>query len=123
VRYPGEAICAACDILRRGPEAVAITIGAGGAVLVNSAGNWRATTPSIKPVNPVGSGDCFLAGLVAGLSEGRGEAEALRLATACGAANAATMRAGDIEPAQVQRLALEVVVHEARIVRQHSREV
>ncbi len=88
--------------MRRGPKAVAITIGAGGAVLMTGAGEWQATAPLVEAVNPVGSGDCFLAGLVAGLSEGRGEAEALRLATACGAANALTLRAGDIETAQVR---------------------
>jgi 1-phosphofructokinase family hexose kinase len=122
VRSLTEAIAAAREIFLRGPEAVAITIGAGGAVLVNSAGEWQATPPPIEPVNPVGSGDCFLAGLVASLSEGRGAAEALRLATACGAANALTMRAGDIEAAQVQRLALDVVVHEAGLARQNARE-
>jgi 1-phosphofructokinase family hexose kinase len=118
VRDLTEALAAAQEIVRHGPEAVSITIGAGGAVLVNSAGEWHAAPPPILPVNPVGSGDCFLAGLVASLSEGRGAAEALRLATACGAANALAMRAGDIEPADVQRLALDVVVHGTGLVGQ-----
>ena len=52
----------------------------------------------------MGSGDSFLAGLVLGLADGRGEVEALRLATACGAANAMTSRAGAIEPADLARL-------------------
>jgi tagatose 6-phosphate kinase len=112
VRNPGEANCAAREILRQGPGAAAITMGSGGAVMVNSEGNWLATAPPIKAVNPVGSGDCFLAGLLAGISEGRGEAEALRLATAAGAANALALHAGDIEPAQVERLALNVIVHD-----------
>jgi 1-phosphofructokinase family hexose kinase len=123
VRDLTEALAAAQEIVRRGPEAVSITIGAGGAVLVSSAGEWHATPPSILPANPVGSGDCFLAGLVASLSEGRAAAEALRLATACGAANALTMRPADIEARQVQRLALEVVVQGTGISRRHSREL
>jgi 1-phosphofructokinase family hexose kinase len=119
VRNAGEAIRAARDILGRGPKAVAITMGSGGAVLVNYSGEWLAVPPRIESINPVGSGDCFLAGLVTGLCDGQGEAEALRLATACGAANASTMRAGDIEPAQVQRFANDVVVQDAGTVR-HS---
>jgi 1-phosphofructokinase family hexose kinase len=120
VSNTAEALLAAREMLPLGPNIVAITIGGGGAVLASSAGDWQATAPSIDPVNPVGSGDCFLAGLVTGLSEGRGEAEALRLATACGAANALTAHAGEIEPARVERLALQVVVREGGIVRQHS---
>jgi 1-phosphofructokinase family hexose kinase len=104
VRNPAEALTAARDILRCRPDRVAITMGAGGAVLASGSGDWYASTPRIDAVNPVGSGDCFLAGLVAGLAEGRGEAEALRLASACGAANAMTSRAGAIAPADLARL-------------------
>lgn len=104
VRDPAEALAAARDIRRRRPDRVAITMGAEGAVLASGGGDWYASAPRIDAVNPVGSGDCFLAGLVAGLTDGRGEAEALRLATACGAANAMTSRAGAIEPADLARL-------------------
>jgi 1-phosphofructokinase family hexose kinase len=104
VREPAEALAAAHEIRRRAPGAAAITLGGEGAVLATAAGAWRASAPSVVPVNPVGSGDCFLAGLVAGLADGRGEAEALRLATACGAANAMTGSAGAIEPADLARL-------------------
>jgi 1-phosphofructokinase family hexose kinase len=120
VRNPGEAVRAARDLLRSGVKAAAITLGDGGAVLATEAGAWQAIVPRIRAVNPVGSGDCFLAGLVTGLCEGQSEAEALRLATACGAANALTMRPGDIEAAQVRRLALEVVVHGTGIVRRED---
>lgn len=115
VRNPRQAIRAAREILRRGPRAAAITLGSAGAVLMTCAGGWHARSPLVEAVNPVGSGDCFLAGLVAGLSEGRGEAEALRLAMACGAANALTMHAGNIESEQVERLASAVVVREGTL--------
>jgi 1-phosphofructokinase family hexose kinase len=112
VRNSSETIRAAREILRLGSGVVAITLGNRGAVMVNSDGDWLATAAPIEPVNPVGSGDCFLAGLLAGISEGRGQAEALRLAAAAGAANALALHAGDIEPAKVERLGLNVVVHE-----------
>ena len=104
VRDPAAAFAAAHDIRRRGPEAVAITLGSKGAVLATGAGDWWSSAPTIVAVNPVGSGDSFLAGLVVGLADGRGEVEALRLATACGAADAMTSRAGAIEPADLARL-------------------
>jgi 1-phosphofructokinase family hexose kinase len=104
VREPAEALAAAYEIRRRGPAAVAITLGGEGAVLATAAGAWQGSAPSVVPVNPVGSGDCFLAGLVAGLADDRAAAEALRLATACGAANAMTSRAGAIEPADLTGL-------------------
>jgi 1-phosphofructokinase family hexose kinase len=110
-RDPAEALAAAQEIRRRGPGAVAITLGGEGAVLATAAGAWQASAPAVVPVNPVGSGDCFLAGLVAGLADGRGEAEALRLATACGAANAMTSRAGAIEPADLTELLERTRVH------------
>lgn len=115
VRNPPQALRAAREILRRGPRAAAITLGSAGAVLMTCAGGWHARSPLVEAVNPVGSGDCFLAGLVAGLSEGHGEAEALRLAMACGAANALTMHAGDIAWEQVEGLASAVVVREGTL--------
>jgi 1-phosphofructokinase family hexose kinase len=98
---------AARAILARGPRRAVVTLGAGGAVLADEEGCWRAHAPAIAAVNPVGSGDAFLAGLLKGFAEGRGCADALRLAVACGAANALRQRerAGDLDPATVTDLA------------------
>lgn len=83
-----DAIAAARTMRRRGIPLVAITLGHDGAVLCSEQGDWHAGTAAIDVVSPVGSGDCFLAGLVTGFLEGSSPADALRLATACGAANA-----------------------------------
>jgi len=51
--------------------------------------------PVERVVDPVGAGDAFAAGLIAGLLEGKSLEEAVLLANACGAA--ATTVPGDIE--------------------------
>jgi tagatose 6-phosphate kinase len=85
---PESAAAAAEAIRRRGTPRVAITLGAAGAVLVSDGIRLWARPPAIAEVNAVGSGDCFLAGLVAGWHERGSPKDALRLATAAGAANA-----------------------------------
>ncbi len=69
---------------------------------------YRAKPPEIKVVNPIGSGDSFLAGLVDGWLTG-GEPEAiLRHAMACAAANAMVWDAGAVDPELVKRLEAEI---------------
>jgi 1-phosphofructokinase family hexose kinase len=70
----------------------------------------RLDPPPIHPVNPIGSGDCFLAGMVdAWLSE-RPPADILRHGAACAVANALVWDAGAIDPAEVERWEREMVV-------------
>jgi 1-phosphofructokinase family hexose kinase len=107
---PSEALAAARQIQARGCPSVVITLGAAGAVLASAAGAWLATPPPVAAVNPVGSGDAFFAGLLAALQAGAGEAEALRRATACGAANALTFAPGVINPSDVECLAAATTV-------------
>ena len=75
-------------LLERGPAAVVMTLGAEGAVLASPAGCWHASAPPVETVSPVGSGDALLAGLVAALTSGRDEPEALCWGVAAGTASA-----------------------------------
>ena len=64
---------------------------------------YRAIPPEIKVVNPIGSGDSLLAGLVDGWLD-QLEPEALfRHAVACAVANALVWDAGAIDPGEVAR--------------------
>jgi 1-phosphofructokinase family hexose kinase len=72
----------------RGVRHAVLTLGGLGAVGVDEQGAWLASLTVDGVRNTVGSGDCFLGGLVAALVRGEGMADALRLAVACGAANA-----------------------------------
>ena len=71
---------------------------------------YRVTPPQIEPLNPIGSGDCFLAGVVDGHLTGLGAEDLLRHAVGCATANALVWDAGAIDVDEVQRLAGEVVV-------------
>jgi 1-phosphofructokinase family hexose kinase len=64
---------------------------------------YRVCPPRIEPVNPIGSGDCLLAGLADGWLSGLGPDDLLRHAFACAVANALVWDAGAIDPAEVRR--------------------
>ena len=77
---------AATALLARGPAAVAITLGAAGAVLATPRGAWHAAAPPVRDGSAVGAGDAFLAGLLAATEGGAEPPEALRAAVAAGTA-------------------------------------
>jgi fructose-1-phosphate kinase PfkB-like protein len=68
--------------------------------------------PPVDAINAVGSGDAVSAGLSLGLARGDGFAEALALGIAAGSANAATISAGDLDPALVHAFRERVEVRE-----------
>jgi len=99
-----------------------IEMGAGEAVITREQGcvasllegsdrrAYDVTAPALEPVAAVGSGDAFLAGLVAGRFDGRPARECLRFAVACGAESTQHFGAGTIDPEEVERLASRVEI-------------
>jgi len=75
-------------VREHGIEVVVTTMGSDGALVADAGGVAHARVPRIEEVNPTGSGDLLLAGLAAGLEQGRGLHEALALGAACGTAGA-----------------------------------
>ncbi len=76
-------------------------------------GRYRVTPPKVKEVNPVGSGDCYLAGLAHGRLAGRSLKDQLRYAAAAGAANAARLAVAALSPADIEPLVAQVDIREA----------
>ena len=76
----------------RGIEIVVVTMGAEGALLADGEGIVHAIVPAIEEVNPTGSGDLLLAGLVVGIERGERPREALVLGAACGTAGATHLK-------------------------------
>jgi 1-phosphofructokinase family hexose kinase len=70
-----------------------------------SAGIWRVAPPVVKEVNPVGSGDCYIAGLAHGWLTGMDWAQRLRYAAAAGAANALRADVAMIAPKEIEGFA------------------
>ena len=73
--------------LTRAGGATAIKLGARGALYATEAERYLATPPPVSPVDATGAGDCFDAGLLAGLLRGSDPPVALALGCAVGAAS------------------------------------
>ena len=71
---------------------------------------YRAIPPAIQAVNPIGSGDSLLAGLVDAWLAGADTEAMIRHALGCAVANAAVWDAGAVDPDQARRFAGEVVL-------------
>jgi tagatose 6-phosphate kinase len=93
------------------PEgALIVTLGAAGAIACDGHRCWCGASPKITAVSAVGSGDAFAAGLAVALSNGAGIEDALRLAIACGAANALTPLAGHVNRETAEQFRAEITV-------------
>jgi len=92
-------------LVAAGAAGAVLTLGAAGAVALLDGVEWRTSTGPVNAVNPVGSGDCFAAGLTLALQRGEDAAAALRLAAGAGAANAISPYNGDVDPALAEELA------------------
>jgi tagatose 6-phosphate kinase len=95
--------------------AAIITLGSGGAVASDGKHAWRVTGPPVRAISAVGSGDAFAAGLALELMRGAALPEALKLAAACGAANAMTALAGHLHVRDVEELRPAMEVTEVAI--------
>lgn len=97
-------------LAKRGAQRVIVTAGKEPVLAFDGRAVWRIVAARIKPVNPIGSGDAFTAGLVWRLLRGDDLGEACRWASAAGAANALTLLAGEVNGQDVERLVREVIV-------------
>jgi 1-phosphofructokinase family hexose kinase len=107
-----DALRAARQIIELGAQSAAITLGAEGIVwLEKRAGPaWLAKPPKIKPTSTVGSGDTTLAGFIIAMQRGFTGEDAIRFATACGAANCLAPIPGAIQSKDVEALLNEMSV-------------
>lgn len=98
------------QLMSQGVDCVTVSLGAGGSITGYKNEIFRVAFPPIEAINPVGSGDAYLAGMAAGMHEKKPFEECLRLASACGTSNALSPRAGYVDIEQVQSLMKQVIV-------------
>lgn len=95
-------------------EELHITDGGGPVEVSHRSGDrWRVLPPVLRQVNPVGSGDCYVAGLAHGWLLGSSLEERLKFAAAAGAANALRQDVAMIAPEDVAPWLDEVMVQAA----------
>lgn len=91
-------------LARRTGSTVVVTRGELGATWRSPERAVTVRSPQVEVVNATGSGDCFLAGLAVATGRGQDPQHAMVLASAMGAANAASLTP-DVDPELVHRLA------------------
>jgi len=96
---------AARQLQRRGAQRVIITdVTAAVHILEADGRHYTLQPPPVSAVNPVGTGDAMSGPLAAALAQGRTFSEAAAEAVAAGAANAASLLPGDVDPMLVHEL-------------------
>jgi tagatose 6-phosphate kinase len=93
-----------------GVRTAVVTDGPGPVLAILDGQSYRAFPAEVDVVNPIGSGDCLLAGLVDARLRGLGPEMTLSHALACASANARVWDAGAIDPATAARDAEAVKV-------------
>ncbi len=89
---------------RKGVSVVAVTMGSKGAVVSNGQEIWLAQPPKLKIKNEVGCGDAFVAGFLYGHVQHLSFKECVRLASASGASNTASLIPGNISKKLIRQL-------------------
>lgn len=112
-----KAKLAACmELLANYPlEAVALSLGAEGALLVTRAGAWHAVCPKVRAISTVGAGDSFTGGLVWALAAELPPQDMLRCAVAAGTAAVLTPGTELCHAPDVWRLRQQVELREIEL--------
>jgi len=101
---------AARELVQGHTQWVCVTMGEQGALAADAKGCWRVKVPRVEPVNPIGSGDAFAAGIAISLDKHLELSAAAQYAAACSVANVTTPVAGRVHPRDVEALLPQVRV-------------
>ncbi|WP_257348987.1 1-phosphofructokinase [Pseudalkalibacillus decolorationis] len=94
----------------KGIPLVVVSMGSNGAILSHYGTCYKVIPPSIQAINPVGSGDAFVAGMTAGIHQEMDPVQMMKLATAAGSANALESKAGMMTLENFEKLKGQVTV-------------
>lgn len=103
---PQNAGVVASELVRSGPRAVVITLGADGAVVATESDVRSVAAPRVAVLDTTGAGDAFCGALCARLSEGAALIDAVRFGVAAGSLAVGVVGAQPAQPRADQILAL-----------------
>lgn len=95
-----------------GIEFVVISLGVEGSVAGYNGKLYKVSIPKVKAVNPVGSGDSYVAGVAVAIQRGYEIEDILKFASACGTANAMEKESGFVTGSVVNELIDKIKVEE-----------
>lgn len=107
-----EIMIALIELSHIGVSVVAVSRGSDGAMAAYDNCIYTISTPKLSVVNPVGSGDAFVAGLVSGFYDGETFEKSLIRASAAGSANALQEKAGDLSLEDLKSLEKQMSVNQ-----------
>ncbi len=111
-RAPDDPHAAAQSLLGRGPQAIVVTLGEQGALLVTPQGEQPFPPHEVEVVDSVAAGDAFCGALAVRLAEGAPLTEAVSFANAAGAL---AVTVSGASPSMPQRTAVEALLSEATV--------
>lgn len=97
-------------VLSTGVQYCVLTDGSRPAYAASSEGHWKITPAEVRPVNPVGSGDAMVAGLLYGFEQSWDFERCLKLGAAAGAANAQVREVANSPCEEITKLESKVRV-------------
>ena len=99
-----RAVLASAALHRRGAQRAVVTAGSAGAALTTGDGSWWLPAPTVRVVNPIGAGDCFVAGAALALVAGAGDVDIVRRGMSVASASCETPTAGRLDAARAHAL-------------------
>jgi 1-phosphofructokinase family hexose kinase len=101
--------------VEQGIGCAVLTDGARPCYVASRSGCWKITPPAVHPVNPTGSGDSMMAGILYGFARGWDEPTSVCFGAAAGAANAAVWNVSAVALDTIVALLPDVAVSELHI--------
>ncbi|MBS4220436.1 1-phosphofructokinase [Bacillus sp. FJAT-49711] len=105
-----EMVEVAKEICDQGVQHVLLSLGENGAVLVRKDIVLKADIPAIAVANPVGSGDSMIAGMAYSIYHNYSLKDSLKMACACGMANAMEKKTGFVQANIIKKLLSEIKI-------------
>jgi fructose-1-phosphate kinase PfkB-like protein len=103
---------ALAKVIEAGVQLVLVTDGPRSAYAADGEKIWRVIPPAVEAINPTGSGDCVVAGMLKELSAGHPVESGLRYGAAAGGVNATRWEVATVSLQEVEELLSEVRVEQ-----------